>query len=200
MKNRIDWFFLRRSLAYLLASLTVSMVLVFSGWQYEGTQFEEYQKGVDNLRTTHRLYKNMVNDIDLLEQYTVKYTDYKATGLIGGERRLSWIESLKSTNAVLKLPKLSYKLLPQESFSRPGLKAERNILVHSSPMELSMSILHEEDIFALLDGLALSISNLFTVDSCSISLPGAVGKKFDTQKANLNANCVLRWISIDVKS
>jgi len=200
MKSKVDWFFLKRTLIFLLIAIIFAGALVFLGWKYEDAQFEEYQKGADNLRTTHRLYKNMVNDIDLLEQYTTKYSDYKATGLVGGERRLSWIESLESTNSVLKLPQLSYKLLPQEGFVRPGLKMERGVEVKSSPMELSMSILHEEDLFALIDGLALSISNLFSVDSCSISLQGTVGKKFDTQKPNLKSKCVIRWISIDAKS
>ena len=62
-----------------------------------------------------------------------------------------------------------------------------------------MSLLHEEDLFALIEGLSLSISNLFTMDSCQISLIGQVGKSFDTKKPNLSANCVIRWISIDVK-
>ncbi len=200
MKSKIDWFFLRRTLIFFLVAIIFSVSIVFLGWEYEAGKQEEYQKGADNLRTTHRLYKNMVNDIDLLEQYTTKYTDYKSTGLVGGERRLSWIESLESTNSVLKLPQLSYRLLPQEEFSRPGLKVERNVELKSSPMELDMSLLHEEDLFALLDGLSLSISNLFTVDSCELALQGAVGKTFDTQKPNLKAKCVIRWISIDAKA
>ncbi len=200
MKNKIDWFFLRRALIFLSLAIIFSVVLTFLGWEYEDAKFEEYQKGVENLRTTHRLYKNMVNDIDLLEQYTVKYSAYKASGLVGDERRLSWIESLKSTNSVLKLPKISFNLLPQEGFNRPGFKAERMVEVKSSPMELNMAILHEEDISALFDGLSSSISNLFSVDSCSISLQGKVGGKFDTKRANLNANCVIRWISINAKS
>ena len=200
MKSKIDWFFLRRTLIFLLVAVVFSVAIVFLGWEFEDAKHEEYQHGAENLRTTHRLYKNMVNDIDLLEQYTTKYTDFKATGLVGGERRLSWIESLESTNSVLKLPQLSYRLLPQEEFAPIGLKTERNVQVKSSPMELDMSLLHEEDLFALLDGLSLSISNLFTVDSCNISLQGAVGRAFDTKKPNLKAHCVVRWIGIDAKS
>jgi hypothetical protein len=200
MKTKIDWFFLRRTLIFLFISIVFSVAVIFLGWQYEDAKYEEYQNGAANLSTTHRLYKNMVNDIDLLEQYTTKYSDYKATGLVGGERRLSWIESLESTNSVLKLPKLSFTLLPQEDFVRPGLKVDRNVEVKSSPMQLDISLMHEGDLFALFDGLALSISNLFTVDSCTISLMGGVGQQFNTQSANLNANCVIRWISIDAKS
>ncbi len=200
MKNKIDFLFLKRTLIFFTVAVIFSVALVFSGWQYEDAQIEAYQKASASLRAMHTKYKNLVKDIDLLEQYTVKYSDYKASGLVGGERRLSWIESLRSTNSVLKLPKLSFNLLPQESFERPKLKVEGKVEVKSSPMELTMSLLHEEDLFALLDGLTSSISNLFTVDSCKISLQGQVGMKFDTQKANLNSNCVIRWISIDAKS
>lgn len=199
MANKIDWYFLKRTIVFLVIAIVLSAALVMLGIQFEKDRFEEYKKGEANLRTTHSLYKNMVNDIDLLEQYTTKYSQYKASGLVGGERRLSWIESLKSTNSVLKLPTLSYKLLSQEGFIRQGLKVGRNVAIKSSPMELTMSLLHEEDLFALIEGLSLSISNLFTVDSCSLRLIGGIGKPFDTQKANLNSNCTIRWISIDAK-
>lgn len=199
MKNSIDWFFLKRTLLVFTISIVFSISMVFIGLQYEEAHYESYKKGEGNLRTTHRLYKNMVNDIDLLEQYTVKFASYKASGLVGGERRLSWIESLESTNSVLKLPKLTYSLLPQEGFIRAGLKPGRSVSIKSSPMELSMLLLHEEDLFALMEGLSLSISNLFTIDSCQIRLLGQVGKSFDTKKANLSTTCTIRWISIDVK-
>lgn len=199
MTNKIDWYFLRRTLIFLIVAIVLSGVLVVLGLQYENARYDDYKKGEENLRTTHRLYKNMVNDIDLLEQFTTKYSQYKASGLVGGERRLSWVESLESTNSVLKLPSLSYSLLSQEGFVREGLKIGRKVAVNSSPMELTMSLLHEEDLFALIEGLSLSISNLFSVDSCIIRLKGSVGGSFDTQLANLTSTCVIRWISIDVK-
>ena len=200
MKNNIDWIFLRKSLIFLALSILIAALLIFAGLHYENDKYEQYQTGKNNLRTAHTLYLNMANDIDLLEQYTVKYSNYKTSGLVGGERRLSWVESLESTNSVLKLPTLNYNLLPQQGFARPLLKVERDVAVNSSPMALKMSLLHEEDLFALLDGLKLSISNLFTVDSCSIQRSGGVGKTLETRSPNLSAECVIRWISIDVKN
>jgi hypothetical protein len=200
MKVKIDWFFLKGTLVFFLLAVLTSAGLVTAGWYYESQKQEAFQKGRANLSTTHKLYTNIVNDIDLLEQYTANYSNYKASGLVGGERRLSWIESLESTNSVLKLPRLGYQLLPQEDFKRPGLKVARGVEVNSSPMRLDMELLHEEDLFALFDGLQLSISNLFTVDSCTISLSRTVGDSFDTKSANLRSDCVIRWISIDVKA
>lgn len=199
MRNNIDWYFLRKPFVLLVVAILICAALVFGGMQFESSKREAFSKSENNLRTTFSLYTNMVNDIDLLEQYTSKYSAYKSSGLIGGERRLSWIESLEATNAVLKLPTLSYSLLPQESFERGKLKLGRNVEVKSTPMELTMKVLHEEDLFALFEGLELSISSLFTVDSCSISLIGDVGGSFDTRRANLESKCVLRWISVDAK-
>ena len=197
--NKIDWFYLKGPLVMLLIAILVAAALVVAGYQYEKMQEEEYQKAVTTLRSTHRLYSNMVNDIDLLDQYRTLYTEYKSSGLVGQERRLSWIESLEATNGVLRLPTLTYDLNPQEEFKRPGFKAKRGVAVNSSPMERQMGLLHEEDLFALLEGLRQSIRNLFTVDSCSINRASPVGSSLDTKRANLRTNCTIRWVTIDAK-
>ncbi len=169
------------------------------GFQYESAQIEKFHKAVETLGTTHTLYINMVNDIDLLEQYRNLYSGYKSSGLVGEERRLSWIESLENTNKVLKLPTLTYSLLPQEKFTRPGLKVKSGVKLSGSPMKLNMGLLHEEDLLAVLEGLRLSIKNLFTVESCSLSRSSKVGVPLNTKSTNLWSNCTIRWVTIDVK-
>ncbi len=197
--NNIDWFYLRGPLIMFGVSILVAALLIGGGYQFEKMQHDDYEKAVSTLRTTHRLYRNIVNDIDLLDQFRSRYNDYKATGLVGEERRLSWIESLESTNEVLRLPTLTYSLRPQEDFKRPGFKVQRGVEVQSSPMDLTLGMLHEEDLFALLEGLRLSIKNLFTVDSCSINRQGGVGQSLDTQRANLSGLCTIRWVTINAK-
>ena len=197
--DKIDWFYLKRPLIVFFVMLLVSLALAFAGHQYELAQKDKYQQALSTLASTHRLYRNIVNDIDLLDQYRRLYNDYKSTGLVGKERRLSWIESLESTNQVLRLPTLTYNLLPQEKFERPGFKVQRDVTVLSSPMDLSIGLLHEEDLFALLEGLRLSIRNLFTVDSCTISRSSGVEQSLDTKRANLTTSCTIRWVTIDAK-
>jgi hypothetical protein len=181
----------------LLVALLVSATLALAGYEYEKVQYEEYQQALSTLSSTHRLYKNIINDIDLLDQYRNLYNGYKLSGLVGKERRLSWIESLESTNTVLRLPALNYSLLPQEDFMRPGFVVQRGVTVKSSPMQLNIGMLHEEDLFALLEGLRLSIRNLFTVDSCSMSRISGNERSLSTKNPNLNTICTLRWVTID---
>ena len=197
--NKIDWFYLRRPLLLLLVSLILSALVAAAGLQYENSKQEDYDTAIATLRSTHQLYNNMVNDIDLLDQYRSLYSDYKASGLVGDERRLSWIESLDSTNQVLRLPALQYSLKPQEDFDRPKFKEKRGVSVMSSPMDLNMGLLHEEDLYALLEGLRLSIRNLFTVDSCTITRIRPLDASLDTKRANLRSECTIRWVTIDAK-
>jgi len=197
--NKIDWFYLRRPLFIIVVAIVVSVAFALAGYHYEKTQHEEYEVALSTLRSTHKLYSNIINDIDLLDQYRSLYSEYKSSGLVGEERRLSWIESLESTNEVLRLPTLTYNLNPQEDFKRPGFKLKRGVAVMSSPMDLTIGMLHEEDLFALLEGLRLSIQNLFTVDSCSIIRISAVDRSLDTKKANLRTLCTIRWVTINAK-
>ena len=197
--NKIDWRYLRRPLIIFGGALLLAVAMAVAGLQFQKIQHDGYQQAVSTLRSTHQLYRNTVNDIGLLEQYRSLYTDYKASGLVGEERRLSWIESLESTNNVLRLPTLTYSLHPQEKFERPGFKLLRGVEVNSSPMDLTMGLLHEEDLFALLEGLRLSIRNLFTVDSCSIDRPSGIDRSLDTRRANLVSKCTIRWVTIDAK-
>lgn len=196
---KVDWLFLRAPIIMLTLALLVAATLIFAAQYFEQSQFERYQKSLSTLRTTHRLYKNIVNDIDLLDQYRALYSGYRSSGLVGDERRLSWIESLESTNKVLMLPTLTYNLLPQEDFKRPGFKVKRGVDVNSSPMELTIGMLHEEDLFALLEGLRLSIDNLFAVEGCTLIRSSAIGKSLDTKRDNLVARCRIRWVTINAK-
>lgn len=197
--NNIDWRYLRKPLILFTGAVLLAAGLGYAGYFFEMQKFNAYNQSISTLRTTHIQYQNLVNDLGLLEQYRNKFSQYKSSGLVGEERRLSWIESLQSTNQVLQLPTLTYNLLPQEGFKRPGFKPKRNVDVNSSPMELTMGLLHEEDLFAVLEGLRLSISNLFTVDSCSLTRNSEVDAAWDTRDTNMRSECVLRWVTIDVK-
>jgi hypothetical protein len=197
--KQIDWTYLRRPLIIVVVAIIVSLAVAAVGYEYERKQLEEYEASLSRLRATHQLYSNMINDIDLLDQYRAQYSEYKSTGLVGEERRLSWIESLESVNEVLRLPTLGYSLKPQEEFKRPNFSLKRGVEVMSSPMELSIGMLHEEDLFALLEGLRLSIRNLFTVDECSIVRQNSVNRSLETRKTNLRSQCTIRWVTINAK-
>jgi len=197
--SKIDWRYLQQAIIVFILAVIVAVLMAIAGDRYRATQKNEYEQSLATLQSTYREYNGLVNDIDLLEHYRTLFLGYKSTGLVGDERRLSWIESLKRTNAKVRLPLMTYQLRPQEKFERPGLTVNRGVELFSAPMMLNMDLLHEEDILTVFETLRLSIKNLFTVDSCVLSRRGAFGGSLDTHRANLSANCVIRWLTIDVK-
>ena len=199
MISNIDWFFLKRTLIVFVVSILLAVTFVVLGINYEQSKMDNYNKAKSSLSSAHSKYKKLVEDIDLLAQYTIAYDGYKSSGLLGGERRLSWIETLEKVNEKLKLPSLTYSLMPQEAYKSPGLKVEQNVLVNSTPMNLKMDLLHEEDLFSVTKEIRDSISNLFTLESCDISRRTQSNAPLNTKKANFISDCLIRWITVDVK-
>ncbi len=200
MQNKIDFSFLRNPLILLLLCILLAAALIFAGWQFENDKVEQYNQARASLQNTHSKYIKLVQDIDLLDQYTKVYKADKNTGLIGPERRLSWIETLEAVNDDLRLPKLGYNLKPQQQFVQPGLRSQGHVDISSTPMALDMSLLHEADVLSVFDGIKKNIENLFTVESCDIlRIGGAQAKTLNTKKANMSAKCLIRWITVDVQ-
>lgn len=197
MENKIDFKFLKRTLILLFVALVLSTAFYFIGNEYETSSFEKFQAAKSSLSNSHARYVKLVEDLDRLQLYTEKYNEYRDSGLVGKERRLSWIETLESVNSVLKLPKLAYTLLPQESFNRPRLKVDNKVMVNSTPMKLDMDVLHEEDIFAVFEGIDGTIENLFTIDSCKLSRKNRGNFTVSTKGSNLSATCLMRWVTVD---
>ncbi len=200
MENKIDLQFIKRPLIFIIIILVVSVVLMVFGQQFETAKLDQYNSSKSSLQRSHRTYKKLVEDLDLLDLYTKSYKKYRKSGLLGPERRLSWVESLEAVNDVLQLPKLSYELDPQEEFKQPKLQIVNNIKVSSTPMKLEIELLHEEDLFVVFEGIQNNIDSLFTIDSCKITRLGKRDSVLSTQKANLRSSCLLRWITVDVQS
>ena len=199
MLNNIDWHFLKRPLIFFLVCLILLAVFIVSGQQFEKGKLDVYNNTNASLSRTHKNYNKLVEDLDLLLQYTQKYDSYKSTGLLGDERRLTWIETLESINEKLRLPTLTYSLNPQESFTANQLRVEKNVTINSTPMGLNMALLHEQDLLSVFENIDSEIANLFTIDSCKISRLSGKDTALNTKKANLSSNCLMRWITVDVK-
>jgi len=200
MKSKLDFNFLKNSLIFLAVAVMLSLAFIFGGLQFEQSKFDEYSKTRSSLERTHVKYKKLVDDLDLLQLYRESYKGYKQNGLIGAERRLTWIETLEAVNDDLKLPKLTYALAPQEEFKRPKFTHDKKILVNSTPMLMNIDLLHEEDLFKVFNGIQERIDNLFTIDQCTLSRKQSSGALLNTRSANLNSNCLMRWITVDVQS
>ena len=105
----------------------------------------------------------------LYKQYLSDYRKFIDKGLIGEEKRLSWIEELEAVNKNMALPKLSYAINPRETIELKHIKnRNKKIKINVSEMQIQAGLLHEGDFFTLLQKLEQNAVGFYSLKSCSL--------------------------------
>lgn len=196
----IDWTYLRISLATIFLSLIVSAAIDAASWYLRDDKLSTYSLEKRRLQDNFRRYQKLTKEKSTIERYRNEFLRMQEAGVIGKEQRLSWIEAVQSTNELMKLPVFTYAIAPQQTFKRPNMKKASKIERRASPMSLSLTLLHEEDLFDVFDYLDEFAVGVYAVDSCSFSRGGGGRGKKITGGA-IQANCKISWMSVntDVK-
>jgi hypothetical protein len=120
----------------------------------------------------------------------LQYRALADRGIIGEEQRLDWIERLATIKTARKLYDIHYEISEQHRLdSTPG---GADIMV--SKMEISLPLLHEEDLFNLLTDLRAAPHGYFQVKSCNMARGQATDRKVLTP--TLSASCQLDFYTI----
>jgi hypothetical protein len=128
-------------------------------------------------------------------QYLPAYNRLLASGFIGEERRIEWIENLRQIHGQNKLFNIDYSIGLQENYKPSFLPNMGNFRLNRSVMSLKLDMLHEGDLLALLDGLHQQTTP-FIVRDCEIKRPiGAVINTKDVA-SNLQAACEIDWLTL----
>ncbi len=153
----------------------------------------QYQRA--QLHETGQRTRVVAEAANIIRDYLPQFSALHDTGLWGEEHRLNWIETLQDAATALQLPALSYEIgARQVRDPGTGLPAG-SPRVYSSAMTLDMQLLHEGDLFALLDLLEDRAKGLYRVASCELTRNFATLTD-DPRAPNLHANCLLEWFSI----
>jgi len=191
----IDWQYLRLPLAIVFLSLIVSAALDGASWYFRDDKLSTYSLEKGRLQDNFRRYQKLTKEKSTIERYRDEFFRMQAAGVIGKEQRLSWIEAVQSTNEQMKLPVFTYAIAPQQTFKRPNMKKANKIERRASPMSLSLTLLHEEDLFDVFDYLDEYATGVYAVDSCSFA-SGQGGRKKITS-GNIKAECKISWMSVN---
>lgn len=132
------------------------------------------------------------------EDLSVHYPHYLALvkrGLVGQDQRLDWIETVENLGRKHGLFSLHYTLGGQRPFQAPAAADVRegfNAL--ESPLELDVTVLHEEQLAGFLADLRGQIQGLVVPDRCTVERIGSVRDlRFGPQ---LKATCSLRLVNL----
>jgi septal ring factor EnvC (AmiA/AmiB activator) len=188
---------LRWSLLLLLVACLVSVAAVLYVQQL-GRQAELglKQAQAQQSETTARLARANDDEREIRAKIA-RYQQIIDQGRTQPERRLEWVETLRSIKTSRRLLGLDYEIAPQRPLDEKRVvSGGHNFLV--SPMRLEMALLHENDLLGLLDDLQAQVQALVSVRNCRIERLTQDSSRQNA--ANLKAQCDIDWITLQEKT
>lgn len=175
------------------ASLIAAVAVGWTFQQHQQAAMQHKQAQARQSETRARLARVNEDERDIREKI-IRYQEILQRGLAEPERRLHWVETLKSIKESRRLLGLKYEIAPQQPLDpKQVTSGGYDFLV--STMKLDLPLLHEGDLFGLLADLSAQVNVLLSVKRCQIERAGSGA----TAGANLQAACEIDWIKLQEK-
>jgi hypothetical protein len=198
-KGGIDWDILRRPIIIFCICLLVGSGLVGGAYYFNDKLSKELKRNKSIFRSISQRYLDVDQEERLLREYFPQFVALYNKGIIGREKRLNWIEALRRSGEEIKLPALRYSIKSQEMFT-PDFEINYNgYALYRSDMELNLGLLHEGDLFELLKYIDQTADGAYTISECKFNMNGNE-IRMEKNYANISANCLLHWMTIDLAS
>lgn len=181
---RLKWAFASVALSIGLASAAV--------WTMDMHRVERLRALGDAQRAyrdAHSRYINAQRDEDLLRDTVARFDALKARGIAGDERRLEWIERVRSARERAGMSELDFELRPRRPLRA---KPQDGVFqLTASTMSLSGDLRHEGHLLEFLDAVLEESSALPRVRRCMLERQHG-----DAAASTLSAICEIDWITI----
>lgn len=190
----IDWRILRGSIITLVVSITVSAFMLYGSFYFQKSMYLEFSRNDARFRSISSRYLAVDGEEKLIRKYYPRFIELYRKGVIGKEQRLNWIEVLRQTGMDIHVPSLSYQIKSQDAYTPSYSISPGHFKLYSSEMTLNMRLLHEGDLFSILDRLNKNAKGIYSLNSCHMSPNGTIVEKAGSP--NINADCDLQWFTI----
>jgi len=196
MNNKhLDWSVMRTSSSILIISLLLGGLLISSSFYFKEQMKKEYVRNNAVFQSISQKYLAVDEEEKLIRKYYPGFIKLYNQGVIGKEHRLNWIEVLRSAGEAIMLPSLSYEIKSQNIYTPAFSVNLGRYQIFSSEMSLDMQLLHEGDLFSLLESLDKNAKGLYSMSRCSMDnrLPGTTEA---ISAANISVKCDVIWFTI----
>ncbi|MAY03560.1 MAG: hypothetical protein CMQ38_11375 [Gammaproteobacteria bacterium] len=181
------------------------LMLAVSIYYYADIMNTQMARNLQIARGNLQLARTNIDQIEDEEatiiEYIGRYQELETDGVVNPEDRLQLIEritEIREDNDLFPISvnigeQLSMELLYDQSEQDPG----GPVNINSTTLELSLPLLHENDLTRLLDGL-LNTPGLYMPQECIISLSNPNATNFIVLAQHQRANCVVSWFTFNV--
>ncbi len=193
---------LQKEIAFFLVTLVISSTIIIVSIMYRESAIEEKQIAANELSEAKEKYYLAIDRKKLLIEFENKYKKLEKTGIVGDERRLSWIDTIEKTTQLKKIPYVRYKINKQIKSTQNELAGSfPGVDVFQSEMLLDMQLLHEGDLYTMINQLDEKAEGLFDIRNCIFSRVQRIQESILESKTdkNFTTKCKLIWYTIKPK-
>lgn len=194
--RRDDWRALRGAVG--VSALCVAGAVVVTGlslW-FRQTAAQEHDAILQRFRAASEHYLAIDEEERIIAEQYPRFQTLVQRGVIGTERRLDWVESLRRAEQALDLPSIEYRIEAQQVEPAAYPIDSEGFELRASAMELDLGLLHEQDLARLLDFLTRETSGLFSVERCELTRLKPDPAQTAPTTPRLHANCRLQWFTL----
>lgn len=126
------------------------------------------------------------------------YQALAARNVIGPEKRLDWVELIRSIEHERQLLDVEYEFRPQTSLAGMG-SGNSGYTFMNSAMRVKLALLHEEDLLRFISDLKTLAPAIIRVRSCRIARSTAASLPAGNtgMPPQLQAECAIDWITLN---
>lgn len=194
---------LRTELYFLFICLLLSAVLITISFSQLYQAEEHVSLSQTELSSAKRQYYQSVDSQTRFNTYESQYLALYDTGIFNDDSRLNWLDTINKISKEPQMPLLKYKLNKAEQLTLPNIiKTYPGINIYASNMTLNMKLLHEGDLYHLLNALDRADVGLFNVRKCTLILNKKFKNSFSINTLNQNniaATCELDWYTLKLE-
>jgi hypothetical protein len=189
-----EWQKLRLPLLALGAALMVVTLLVSIMQNRKAATEQALLLQQGQLSQARQKYQASGAEKETIAKYLPSYQKLISDGFIGEERRIEWVDGLRTIHQQNKLFGIKYSIGPQEDYKPTFALNAGSFTLHRSVMKLQLSMLHEGDLLTLLEALHAQQTTPFIVRECEITRLAL----FNTAMLapSLLASCELDWLTL----
>ena len=183
---------LSKSAGLLLGCLALAaLLLVVSSWLRARAE-AALADAVQVRAVSAARFQNVEIEKQELALFAPRFAQLQATGMIGDENRLAWIETVKQIQTGRRLISASYEVEPQQAVVSPTPLALGDYQLRASRMRLELGMVHELDLFNVLGDLRNA--GRFTVQDCQVKRKDVPLEAVGLPR--LTAACTLVWLTL----
>lgn len=192
--SKQDWNKLRYPIISFGMALIVATLVVGYAEKRRDDQQQAMIQQEGQLNQARQRYQASGQEKEVITQYLPLYLQLIQDGFIGEERRLEWVDGLRTIHQQNKLFGINYTIETQQEYKPTFALNVGPFSLQRSTMKLELAMLHEGDLLTVINALDAQQSTPFIVRDCEVTRTGATN--MSTLGPNLRANCELDWLTI----